>query len=61
MPKEFKEICPATAGSCRCGLLEDHDGPHECSEFERCHGSWTGTENEGNFMVIRWPIPRMPI
>lgn len=47
-------MCDATYDLCRCTLAE-HDSPHECD----CGGSWTYDEN-GKFVVVRYPTPNDP-
>ncbi len=46
--------CGSTEAACVCGEPLGHDGPHVCSDHERCNGSWWYAD-EGEFRVERMP------
>lgn len=48
------EKCSARQAVCECGEVAGHDGPHVCSDHERCDGSWD-YDAQGEFVVVRWP------
>lgn len=46
-------ICGLREASCICGLLPDHEGPHDCAD-DRCQGMWE-IDEDGQFRVVRLP------
>jgi len=59
---EGRAICGADCAACTCvkppGHVEAGDPLHECGRA--CTGAWTGTWEEPDWEVVRFPFPKYP-